>query len=77
MADASALHRALIDGLIRRKVIKDSLVEAAFRAVPRHLFLPDVPLAEAYRNEAIPTKGGRRFEKRWTWLVLDWPGQAW
>src|SRR5881409_720853 len=56
MVGAFALHRALIDELVRRNAIKDSRVEAAFRAVPRHLFLPDVPLAEAYRNEAIPTK---------------------
>jgi len=56
MADAPTLHRALIDALVSRHVIKDPRVEAAFRAIPRHLFLPDVPLAEAYRNEAIPTK---------------------
>src|SRR5262249_20804440 len=56
MADAPALHRALIDALVSRRAIKDLRVEAAFRAIPRHLFLPDVPLAEAYRNEAIPTK---------------------
>src|SRR5689334_12849024 len=56
MADAPALHRALIDALVRRQAIKGPRVEAAFRAIPRHLFLPDVPLAEAYRNEAIPTK---------------------
>src|SRR5262245_66120319 len=56
MADAPTLHRALIDALVSRHVIKDPRVEAAVRAIPRHLFLPDVPLAEAYRNEAIPTK---------------------
>ena len=56
MADAPALHRALIDALVSRGVIKDPQVEAAFRAIPRHLFLPDMPFAEAYRNEAIPTK---------------------
>jgi len=56
MADASALHRALIDALVRRGSIKDERMETAFRAVPRHLFLPDVPLAEVYRDQAIPTK---------------------
>src|SRR5213593_736349 len=56
MVGAFALHRALIDALVRRNAIKDSRVEAAFRAIPHHLFLPDVPLAEVYRNEAIPTK---------------------
>ncbi len=31
-------------------------MEAAFRAVPRHLFLPHEPLSRAYADEAIPTK---------------------
>src|SRR3989442_13842516 len=56
MADAPALHRALVDALVRRGAITDSRVEAAFRAVPRHLFLPRVPLEEVYRDQAIPTK---------------------
>jgi len=56
MADAPALHRDLVDALVRRGAITDPRVEAAFRAVPRHLFLPDVPLAETYRDQAIPTK---------------------
>ncbi len=56
MADASSLHRALIDGLVRRGAIKDARIEAAFRAIPRHLFLPGVPLEEVYRDQAIPTK---------------------
>src|SRR5262249_18254734 len=31
-------------------------VEAAFRAVPRHHFLPDVPLDQAYRDQVVVTK---------------------
>jgi protein-L-isoaspartate(D-aspartate) O-methyltransferase len=31
-------------------------VEAAFRTVPRHLFVPEVPLEEAYSDHAISTK---------------------
>jgi protein-L-isoaspartate(D-aspartate) O-methyltransferase len=56
MADGPALHRALVDALVRRGAITDSRIETAFRAVPRHPFLPDVPLAEVYRDQAIPTK---------------------
>src|SRR5262245_12703766 len=56
MADAADLHRDLVDSLVRRGAITDSRVEAAFRAVPRHLFLPEVSVAEVYRDQAIPTK---------------------
>jgi protein-L-isoaspartate(D-aspartate) O-methyltransferase len=31
-------------------------VEAALRAVPRHLFLPDVGIADVYTDRAFPTK---------------------
>jgi protein-L-isoaspartate(D-aspartate) O-methyltransferase len=56
MADASARHRDLIDALVGRGAIKTPQIEAAFRAVPRHLFLPRVPIEEVYRDQAIPTK---------------------
>jgi protein-L-isoaspartate(D-aspartate) O-methyltransferase len=58
MTDASAaeLHAALVDQLQASRVLTEPRVLAAFRAVPRHLFLPGVPLAEAYRDDAIPTK---------------------
>jgi protein-L-isoaspartate(D-aspartate) O-methyltransferase len=56
VADAAELHRALIDGLVGRRGLTDARVEAAFRAVPRHLFLPGVPLAEVYRDQFIVTK---------------------
>lgn len=56
MADASPLHRALVDELVRQGHIASPSVEAAFRAVPRHLFLPDVPLEDVYRDQVIVTK---------------------
>src|SRR5262249_36127933 len=56
MADASALHRALIDSLVGRGALADSRIEAAFRSVPRHLFLPGMPLDDVYRDQAIPTQ---------------------
>jgi protein-L-isoaspartate(D-aspartate) O-methyltransferase len=31
-------------------------VEAAFRAVPRHLFLPEVAISDVYTDRAFPTK---------------------
>ena len=33
--------------------LRDPAIEAAFRAVPRHEFLPDLPVEEAYADEAI------------------------
>ncbi len=49
-------HQGLVDQLKGQGHIVDPLVEAAFRAVPRHLFLPDKAPAEVYRDEAIATK---------------------
>jgi len=54
--DASARHHALVTRLKEGGYLSDPRVEAAFRAVPRHLFLPDVPLKVVYADEAIPTK---------------------
>lgn len=56
MSDISALHQALVDKLTQTKSIRTPRIEEAFRAVPRHLFLPDVPLEKVYRDEAIVTK---------------------
>jgi len=55
-ASAAELRAALVDQLQASGVLTQPRVLAAFRAVPRHLFLPGVPLAEAYRDDAIPTK---------------------
>jgi protein-L-isoaspartate(D-aspartate) O-methyltransferase len=54
--EAYERQQALVDKLIRDGNLTDPRVEAAFRAVPRHLFLPDLTLEEAYRDDAIPTK---------------------
>ncbi len=54
--EPDALHQALVDQLKSNGYISSASVEAAFRAVPRHLFLPDVALEEVYRDQAIVTK---------------------
>src|SRR5512139_345453 len=54
--DVAALNQALIDDLKKRGLIKTPRIEAAFRAVPRHLFLPGVPLEEVYSDRAISAK---------------------
>jgi len=45
----------LVDTLVAAGHICDAAVEAAFRAVPRELFLPDTPAAQAYQDEAVVT----------------------
>ncbi len=50
------LQSALVDELIHKEGIRSRAVEAAFRSVPRHLFLPDVPPEEVYSDQAIVTK---------------------
>ena len=50
------LAKNLIDGVKAKGFIRSPRVEAAFRAVPRHLFLPDLPLQKVYQDEAIITK---------------------
>ncbi len=54
--NSDALHQALVDQVKSNGYIQSPSVEAAFRAVPRHLFLPDVALEEVYRDKAIVTK---------------------
>src|SRR5690242_18669642 len=54
--NANELHRALVELLKRNGHLASPRVEAAFRAIPRHLFLPDIELEKVYQDEAIPTK---------------------
>jgi len=52
----AGLHEALVKKLIRIGCIRSPNVEEAFRAVPRHLFLPGVALERVYSDDAILTK---------------------
>jgi protein-L-isoaspartate(D-aspartate) O-methyltransferase len=54
-ADADALRQAMVDGLRRWGSVRTTAVEAAMRAVPRHLFVPEAPLEQAYGTDAIVT----------------------
>jgi protein-L-isoaspartate(D-aspartate) O-methyltransferase len=55
---AERLRNALVDQLCDQGTIRGKPVEAALRAVPRHLFVPAVTLEEAYANDAVYTKQG-------------------
>jgi protein-L-isoaspartate(D-aspartate) O-methyltransferase len=50
-----ALRRLLVEQLLSGGVLRDAEVERALRIVPRHLFLPAIPVADAYSDNAIPT----------------------
>jgi protein-L-isoaspartate(D-aspartate) O-methyltransferase len=56
--EASTLRQALIDQLKQNipEFILTPEIEEAFRAVPRHVFLPNLPLDQVYRDDAIVTK---------------------
>lgn len=54
--DATELQRELVDRLTRSGRLRSEPVAEAFRAVPRHHFLPGVDLARAYQDVAVPTK---------------------
>lgn len=56
---AKELNEHLVDTLVAGGSIRSPHVEAAFRAVLRHQFLPDTPLEEAYSTKAIVTRRRR------------------
>jgi protein-L-isoaspartate(D-aspartate) O-methyltransferase len=56
--DGAALRELYVDQLKRAGQIRSPLVEAAFRAVPRHLFVPGFPLETVYSDRAINVKPG-------------------
>jgi protein-L-isoaspartate(D-aspartate) O-methyltransferase len=53
MGAADRARARLVDELRDGGRLRSAAVEEAFRAVPRHLFLPEVPLARAYADEAV------------------------
>jgi protein-L-isoaspartate(D-aspartate) O-methyltransferase len=53
---ATRRRNVLTDKLKGEGLIRSLSVEAAFRAVPRHLFVPQAALWRAYADEALPLK---------------------
>lgn len=54
--DPATLNDYLIAHLRRAGHLHNDRVAGAMQAVPRHLFLPGIPLDQVYRDDAIPTK---------------------
>ena len=57
-AGLDAARARLVDELRASGRLTSKAVEDAFRAVPRHVFLPDVPAGRAYQDEALVIKTG-------------------
>lgn len=49
--EVSALHQAYVDELKSQGLIRTPRVETAFRAIPRHLFVPGHLIEEVYNSE--------------------------
>ncbi len=54
-ASAEGMNNRLVDAMKAGGYAQSPAVEQAFRAVPRHFFLPSRNWGEVYRDEAIPT----------------------
>src|ERR687888_39964 len=50
------LRARMIATLRERGILHGGEIERAFAQVPRHLFLPGVPLEKVYSGDVIPTK---------------------
>ncbi|MGQ0775498.1 MAG: methyltransferase, FxLD system [Pseudonocardiales bacterium] len=57
-ATPAELRSLMVDRLRGNRLVSMASVEAAMRAVPRHLFVPDAPAERAYSNENIVTCRG-------------------
>ncbi len=56
MATDHRLRHQLVKTLQKNGFLRDDRVAEAFETVPRHLFIPDRPLKQAYADRAIITK---------------------
>ncbi|UNO42154.1 methyltransferase, FxLD system [Streptomyces sp. MST-110588] len=55
-ADAAQLRNALVDKIRESGYARTAAVETALRTVPRHLFVPDATLEDAYANTPVNVK---------------------
>ncbi len=53
MSDVFISHQSLVDQLKQAGAIRTTQVDAALRAVPCDLFLPDVLLDKVYSDEVV------------------------
>lgn len=58
-AEARQLRNQLVDSILARGDLRRGAVAAVMRDVPRHLFVPEVPLDEAYRDHPVAIGSGQ------------------
>ncbi len=76
------LRTTLTARLVAKQRIRTPAVEAAFRTVPRHLFVPEhVTAAQAYADDIVATKHGPDGKTTSSvsalWLTLSTPAVQW
>lgn len=54
--DIQVIQNTFVDLLKSLGYIRSSQVEEAFRKIPRHIFVPNVSIEEAYQNKPVSTK---------------------
>ncbi len=64
------LRERMVEEQIRRRGIRDPLVLAAFRKVPRHLFVPENLRDEAYRDYPLPIGYGQTISQPYMVAVM-------
>ncbi len=52
-------HEALVDDLVARGELRTPAIVAAFREVPRHLFVPRALVDDAYHDHPLPIGAGQ------------------
>lgn len=71
-------HRALLKQLKQRPELNDERVLTAIEAIPRHVFIPEQPLQEAYADKALPTSANQTISQpslvAWMTQLLELSG---
>lgn len=81
MTDATEAADRMVTSQLAARGIQSPAVLDAMRAVPRHLFVPDVTVERAYSDHALPTTGGQTISQpyivaRMTELLSVQPGMS-
>ncbi len=58
-AESASLRREMVERQIARRGIRDPRILSAMLQVPRHRFIPGVPLVEAYADHPVPIGEGQ------------------